>query len=81
MCRSEGPSGSLCREMEIGMVGLRYFIRGSISRQNFLVGFSVSRVCGEMVSRIAGGVEFRGLESLGCKEICFRRGGLTSLSL
>jgi len=36
MCRSEGPSGSLCRATSIGMDGLRYFIRGSILRQNFL---------------------------------------------
>ena len=36
MWRSDGPSGSMCREISIGMDGFRYFIRGSISRQNFL---------------------------------------------
>src|SRR5690349_2895414 len=34
--RSEGPSGVLWRLIAMGIEGLRYFMRGSISRQNFL---------------------------------------------
>jgi hypothetical protein len=36
MFSSAGPFGSECRVIDIGIDGLRYFIRGSISRQNFL---------------------------------------------
>jgi hypothetical protein len=36
MWRVEGPSGLLWRDTEMGMEGFRYFIRGSMSRQNFL---------------------------------------------
>jgi hypothetical protein len=39
MCSNDGPSGSWCRAMVMGIEGLRYFIRGSISRQNFLGGW------------------------------------------
>lgn len=41
MWRRAGPSAELWREISMGMLGLRYFIRGSISRQNFL-GLDVS---------------------------------------
>lgn len=34
--RREGPSGVLWRLISMGIEGLRYFMRGSISRQNFL---------------------------------------------
>lgn len=36
MCSRDGPLGSLCRVICTGTAGLRYFIRGSISCQNFL---------------------------------------------
>lgn len=36
MCSRAGPSGVVCRSIAMGIEGLRYFIRGSISRQNFL---------------------------------------------
>lgn len=36
MRSTEGPSGSMCCVTGMGMAGLRYFILGSISRQNNL---------------------------------------------
>jgi hypothetical protein len=36
MWSSEGPSGFVWRATSMGMLGLRYFILGSISRQNLL---------------------------------------------
>lgn len=42
MCNNDGPSGSLCREMVMGMEGLRNFMRGSTSRQNFLLMMRIS---------------------------------------
>lgn len=36
MCKAEGSSGLGLRMTSIGMEGLRYFIRGSISLKNFL---------------------------------------------
>jgi hypothetical protein len=42
MWRSDGPEASACRWMATGIVGLRYFIRGSISRQKCLWFLSVA---------------------------------------
>jgi hypothetical protein len=58
MWRSEGPSGSLWRAMEMGTEGLRYFMRGSISRQKALeVSVSGLVVCLDDVRDVA----FRGM--------------------
>lgn len=75
MCSSAGPSAELWRLMEMGIEGLRYFIRGSISRQNFLG--PVSRAArGGWLEEMAGGRDVLGEHEVSVCSIVSRKRGV-----
>ena len=63
MCSRAGPVGEVCRVISMGMVGLRYFTLGSISRQNLLV--RVVSICIHVLIRFG---RFGGVAALPCTE-------------